>query len=592
MAKKTQKKSSSTKKTIETIRKKKIKKQKASKIRKIQKKNQKRKKFSSAYLPEASGKIIKKIVLPRKLLELAKSKIDENSSLKSLKQAIQIYDIDDEINYNFLNSYKNINRRNFKYLYTLSFDNRKKIIKKYKMKQKILTQSSKIILFNLTNFLINNKYQQRSKKLEKELNAFELKHFEKFIIPISEGTYELQYYYFVDIILQWLKNGASPKKIKIFLSYFKKFFNDLSNLDKIDEVFYIIFRLDLMFFNKITDHSILKKVQYSIDETIEEKFQKLLLIKDQIKENIDTIIITDETTLTLKENNLQFKPAYYSFGTYSEVEDTEIFENIVNKTNMSYKFYKMNRLNYFSDDKKKVAFISLVNIILSSKVIREYYQKVYVFQDYEFPFEKEEIFNYLWSKVIFTDLDNETWGITNREGFGIFINRDKGNKTNGLGYGANIITVDHEFLGHFIKYLVNSNNQIKAGTATPNESFIDEEDNLKSEKYSDGGDKFEILLFGQRVENLTIGGNHFIFDIKNWSLSLNDFQKGFKNNNSQKIVTTLKYELINIKKNELVRELFQDINYRNVTDKIESQSLPLKSSNKLDSQELSMKGFR
>ena len=47
--------------------------------------------------------------------------------------------------------------------------------------------------------------------------------------------------------------------------------------------------------------------------------------------------------MTLKENNLKFKPADYIFGLYSEDEDLVILENIINKTNMSYNYYKMNR---------------------------------------------------------------------------------------------------------------------------------------------------------------------------------------------------------------------------------------------------------
>ena len=630
MAKKSMtKKTSSNKKSIKTVRKKKAEKKKASRTGrkaekkkvsrtgriaekkkvsrtgrkaekkkvsrtriKAQKKFPKKRKISSPHSSEICEIKMKIIIFPKQLLELAKSKIDRKSSLKSLKEAIKIYDIDNTINYKFLNSYKNINSRNFKYIYTLSYQNRKRIIKKYKLKQTYLIQSSQIILFDLINYLIN-KFQPNSQKSKEHLYKYELKSFERFIIPISEGTNELQYYYFIDIVMKWLKKDSQEKNVKIFLSYFKNFFKVQSNLNDVDKVFYIIFRIDLLFFNNITDYSILKKVGCSIEETFEEKFRKLQIIKKKIKENIDIIEITDKTVLTLKENNLKFKPADYIFGLYSEDEDLVILENIINKTNMSYNYYKMNRFNYFIDEKKMRAFISFINNILSSQVIREYFNKVGVFQNYEFPFKKNsEIFNYLWNKVRFTDLDGETWGITNREGYGIFINRDKGINSNGLGYGAYVITVDHEFLGHFIKYLINSNNQIEAGTATPNESFIDEEDNLKSNQYYDGGDKFEVLLFGGKVDNLTIGGNHFIFNIDNWSLHLNEFQDGFKKNNILKDVSDLMYELILIKKDDLVSILFEGINYSNVTVEKNSQSISLKSSNAFFSQELSMKGYR
>ena len=34
---------------------------------------------------------------------------------------------------------------------------------------------------------------------------------------------------------------------------------------------------------------------------------------------------------------------------------------------------------------------------------------------------------------------------------------------------------------------------------------------------ADGGDKFEVLLFGSANPILTIGGNHFLFNINNWN---------------------------------------------------------------------------
>ena len=52
------------------------------------------------------------------------------------------------------------------------------------------------------------------------------------------------------------------------------------------------------------------------------------------------------------------------------------------------------------------------------------------------------------------------------------------------------------------------------------------------------------------------------------------------------------YELILIKKDDLVSILFEGINYSNVTVEKNSQSISLKSSNAFFSQELSMKGYR
>ena len=109
----------------------------------------KNRKISISNSLASSEKEIKNIVLPRELLEITKSKIDKKSSITSLKKAMKIYDIDDNINYEYLCKYKKISTVNFKYLYTLSYKNRKKILKKYNIKGKNLTQRAKISSFYL-----------------------------------------------------------------------------------------------------------------------------------------------------------------------------------------------------------------------------------------------------------------------------------------------------------------------------------------------------------------------------------------------------------------------------------------------------------
>ena len=233
-----------------------------------------------------------------------------------------------------------------------------------------------------------------------------------------------------------------------------------------------------------------------------------------------------------------------------------------------------------------------MNKILVSNVIKEYCEKVKSFEDYEFPFTNEKILNYLWDKIIFADLDYATSGITNKEGFGIFIERNRGKVPNGLGYGGYIITITHEFTGHSIRILINSCNQLKACTSTPNQSFINDEDNSLTKTVADGGDKFEVLLFGKKVNKLTIGGNHFLFDINNWSLSLSDFKKEFRKNNIKKSPTHLKKELLILKEAKYTKILFKNIDYAHVTKEIKTQSFSPKSNVESNSQVLDMTGYR
>ena len=57
---------------------------------------------------------------------------------------------------------------------------------------------------------------------------------------------------------------------------------------------------------------------------------------------------------------------------------------------------------------------------------------------------------------------------------------------------------------------------------------------------ADGANKFEVLLVGSSNPTLTIGGNHFLFNINNWNSSLEQFRKSFEKNNIVKDIKNLK----------------------------------------------------
>ena len=177
--------------------------------------------------------------------------------------------------------------------------------------------------------------------------------------------------------------------------------------------------------------------------------------------------------------------------------------------------------------KQKIAFFNYLKMIIRSKVIKEYFDKVESFHKYKFPLDDDKFINYLFSKLIFVELDMNMSGMTNREGFGVFINSLKGEIINGLGFGGQLITISHEIIEHVVRNIINSNNGLEASSITSNENFINNEDNLITNSFTDGGDKFEVILFGQKATFLTIKGNHFLFNIKNLDLSLEEFRKEF-----------------------------------------------------------------
>ena len=77
--------------------------------------------------PKRNNRIkLKVILLPEVLLLKAEKIAGDKKSLFNLIKAIEIYDINDDINYNYLKIVGKIAKENYQYLYTLSFSNRKK----------------------------------------------------------------------------------------------------------------------------------------------------------------------------------------------------------------------------------------------------------------------------------------------------------------------------------------------------------------------------------------------------------------------------------------------------------------------------------
>ena len=109
-----------------------------------------------------------------------------------------------------------------------------------------------------------------------------------------------------------------------------------------------------------------------------------------------------------------------------------------------------------------------------------------------------------------------------------------------MNYGTYFIIVSHKVINHCLRNLINSNSGVKASTETPNQSFINGEDNFMIDNLADGANKFEVLLVGSSNPTLTIGGNHFLFNINNWNSSLEQFRKSFEKNNIVKDIKNLK----------------------------------------------------
>ena len=187
-----------------------------------------------------------KVLLPDELLEKAKNIIGKNKkkSIYFFKKALKIYDINDQINFRYLRKFKRLSKGNYKYIYTLSLNNRKKIVARFKKsKANIFAHPSKQLFYEFVNLLLEKDFDPDEESSMQKLEDYKVNNFDKFIIPINEGTEELKYYYFMNIIWSWI-NSKFKKSVSKCLKKFKRFFKCEDNINKINEVF--IYYLELI----------------------------------------------------------------------------------------------------------------------------------------------------------------------------------------------------------------------------------------------------------------------------------------------------------------------------------------------------------
>ena len=137
-----------------------------------------------------------------------------------------------------------------------------------------------------------------------------------------------------------------------------------------------------------------------------------------------------------------------------------------------------------------------------------------------------------------------------------------------LQLGAKLIVKLHEFVNHIYRVIMHVNN-IKIPLDTPKKIFKNDNMNNKRNLQSlkDGGDKYEVILFGNKLDKLYYSCIFFIFDEDNWHIkNISKFSESFQNNNLlEKKVKILQEKLYNLsKRNDFIKS-FQEKNKVNLT---------------------------
>jgi len=84
----------------------------------------------------------------------------------------------------------------------------------------------------------------------------------------------------------------------------------------------------------------------------------------------------------------------------------------------------------------------------------------------------------------------------------------------GLNCGKYFITVSHKAITHFLRNLINSNSGVKEVLKHQIKVLLMMRDNFMIDNF-DESENVEVLFFGLSNLTLTIGGNHFLFNINN-----------------------------------------------------------------------------
>ena len=186
----------------------------------------------------------------------------------------------------------------------------------------------------------------------------------------------------------------------------------------------------------------------------------------------------------------------------------------------------------------------MLKYIYTSDLIKDIYYLTPEFKDFLFPFDDEEILNELIESTIFLPFPNHPiLGYTQKEIPEILIpvNLNKKSDSSSLDFSGIVCQISqflntciHEHIKHYIKALIfyNSfplklNSRINSNCFEMNEERKIVEKILKknnSKKYRlfpiDGGEKGEVLMYGDVLDNINFGQSLELFKKDNWYKSI------------------------------------------------------------------------
>ena len=556
---------------------------------------------------------------------------------------LRIYDLDEDINFFFLkklNIYyknnKNIidqdkeeenNQSNeiasnfFSYLYTLSAEKRKIIIREFNNyfgKNEIFFKKDRQYFHEEPLKMIFNNFICDIFDISKECNELDEFYFPKFNrlykkyeFPSAKKEFKIPLKFneeilYLEFILRFKSlfctdpNGENEKifyqynmNLKLLaFNYFRKFFEQ--NEKDIFGIEYVLFCLFTFFkyykyYNTLTNTNTIRKIIESnflecsnfLFQTYEDKKLYINKIIDYIQ-NIEEYNEYINNSKNTNFNNFVIKIKYnkiiYEFlpeDFYFTGEIYEILEAIKSKTNYNFNYLKKHKFLLFDNNDLNEQFENHLNTILKSPLTKEYINSfngltnISIFDNEEIIKEIKE--NTFWIKFPLQEVS----GITDKDIFSVFLNNsfiESINEKYVIEVTSKITTSSQENINHVSRLVLNINdNLIEKKTPIQKAIYKIESYNKLTKKFRDQGDKWEKIIFGNKISNIFIRNALFLLDAESYNLKIEQFREIFKKYQkkfSKKYIQNYFNDLLSKNKNSLLKKLneIKPINFKNCKD--------------------------
>ena len=373
-------------------------------------------------------------------------------------------------------------------------------------------------------------------------------------IPIKFGNKELMYINFIIKIQNIFCIDDKGNNGKIFFKYnimdkllALNYFSNYLLLDEYEiiNIEYLIFCLYVFF--RYYDQKYIEVIQYFIKkeflicskflyQDFQDKIKNIKEIQEFITNDIDLDKIDENyfknnlLEITYENKTIKINPLNYFFCG----NNPNHLKEIINQTNYSFEYCKKNNFQLFlNNNELNEEFNLYVQKIMNSNLTLEYIQSLN-----NVPNIKESIFK---NNKIINEINYNTYyvrfplenilGVTDKETFSIFINNKLENKKEPMFINfttSKIITKSHENLNHILRLLFNINGiNIEKYTPRNGKIFKKPYYNKITNDLKDQGDKWERIIFGEKINKIFIMGCLQILNISNFKLTIKEFRKKF-----------------------------------------------------------------